>query len=85
MSKRIRKIVAITGIRSDYALMVSLYRAIAAHPRLELELIVSGAHLSQRYGLTVREIESHGFKIIGRIRNLIVDNSLAGRLKGTGL
>lgn len=85
MSKKIRKIIAATGIRSEYALIVSLYRAISRHPRLKLELIVSGAHLSPKFGMTVREIESHGFKIAGRIKNLTADNTPYGRLKGAGM
>lgn len=80
MSKR--KIVGVTGIRSEYDLMSTLYKTIHEHPNLELELIVTGAHLSPQYGLTVQEIEKDGFKIADRIESLFNGDQLSSRVKG---
>ena len=53
-----RRICYLTGTRADFGLMKSTLHAIAADPRLQLELIVTGMHLSERYGNTVAEIET---------------------------
>jgi UDP-hydrolysing UDP-N-acetyl-D-glucosamine 2-epimerase len=42
-------------------------RAIQTDPALRLFLYVSGIHLCQKYGLTVREIEADGFEINERV------------------
>lgn len=58
-----RKIVYITGTRAEYGLMKSTLKAIHNHPKLCLELIVTGTHLMRRYGNTIKEIQKDGFKI----------------------
>ena len=68
---RKRMILGITGIRSDYDIMSSVFRAIANHPRMELALAVTGAHLSDAYGRTVREIREDGFAVADEIESLI--------------
>lgn len=80
-----RKIVAVTGIRSDYDLMTPVYREIDKHPLLDLELIVTGAHLSDAYGYTVKEIEKDGFKIAERIESLINGDLASSRVKGLAI
>ena len=62
-----RRIAYLTGTRADFGLMVSTLRAIAADPRLSLGLIVTGMHLSERYGMTVHEIEAEGLEIAARV------------------
>lgn len=80
-----RKVLSVTGIRSDYALMASLYKAIDRHPKLKLDLIVTGAHLAKRFGYTVREIEADGFFIADHIKSLIDSDSKAARIKGAAI
>lgn len=80
-----RKILAITGIRSEYDIMSSVYRAISDHPELELELIVTGAHLSDSYGNTFREIEKDGFFVAEKIESLLNGDTLSSRVKGLGV
>ena len=55
-----RRIGVFTGSRAEYGLMRHLIGAIATDPYLELQLIVSGSHLSPRFGRTVSEIEIDG-------------------------
>jgi len=57
-----RKIAAITGTRAEYGLSKSIFTAIQKHPNLELELIVTGMHLSKDFGYTFKEIKQDGFK-----------------------
>jgi GDP/UDP-N,N'-diacetylbacillosamine 2-epimerase (hydrolysing) len=54
MTKRL--VLAVTGIRSEYDIMSSVFTAIDEHPDLELQIIVSGAHLSEVHGFTIQEI-----------------------------
>jgi UDP-N-acetylglucosamine 2-epimerase (non-hydrolysing)/GDP/UDP-N,N'-diacetylbacillosamine 2-epimerase (hydrolysing) len=43
-------------------------RAIAAHPRLELQLVVCGMHLLRKFGHTVDDIVRDGWRIDARVR-----------------
>jgi len=51
----IRKIAVITTSRADYGHLFCPLRDLSAHPQVNLQLIVLGAHLSPEFGLTVRE------------------------------
>ena len=62
-----RTIGVVTVGRSDYGLYVPILRAIQREPTLRLRLLVSGMHLSEEFGLTVKEIEADGFPIGDRI------------------
>ena len=77
-----RRVLGITGIRSEYFLQRPIFRAIADHPDLELELIVTGAHLSTFHGGTAAAIEEDGFTIAARIESLLDSDRDAARLKG---
>ncbi|HEU4832865.1 MAG TPA: UDP-N-acetylglucosamine 2-epimerase [Pyrinomonadaceae bacterium] len=77
-----RRVLGITAIRSEYFLQHPILRAIVDHPGLELELVVTGAHLSPLHGYTVKDIEADGFPIVARIENLIYSDRDAARLKG---
>lgn len=81
----VRKIVGVTGIRSEYEIMSSVFRAITEHPRLDLELIVTGAHLSDAYGYTIKDIKNDGFKIADEIESLVNGDKLSSRVKGLAI
>ncbi|CAI8998566.1 UDP-N-acetyl-D-glucosamine 2-epimerase, UDP-hydrolysing [Brevibacillus sp. IT-7CA2] len=80
-----RKVLGVTGIRSEYDIMSSVFRAIDSHPMLDLELIVTGAHLSDAYGLTVNEIKQDGFKIADEIESLLNSDQASARVKGLAI
>ena len=54
------KIAVFTGSRAEYGLLKHLIKLISDDADLELQLIVSGSHLSKRYGYTITEIEADG-------------------------
>ncbi|MEZ4386117.1 MAG: UDP-N-acetylglucosamine 2-epimerase [Candidatus Krumholzibacteriia bacterium] len=58
-----RTVGIVTTTRAEYGILRSLIRAVADDPDLELRLIVSGTHLSEAHGMTVREIERDGVPI----------------------
>lgn len=80
-----RKIVAVTGIRSDYDLMTPVFEEINNHSELDLEIIVTGAHLADSYGYTIQQIEQDGYKIADRIESLINSDRAASRVKGLAI
>ena len=62
-----RKICVVTGSRAEYGLLRWLMKEIVADSALQLQLVVTGSHLSPRFGLTVREIEADGFTVDQRV------------------
>ena len=76
-----KRVLALTSIRSDYDLMSSLYRLLSDDPEIELKLLVSGAHLSSTYGQSIELIQRDGFDILLAIETLIDANSHQSRLK----
>ena len=62
-----RKICYISGTRADFGLMQTTLQAIHANPRFVLSVVATGMHLSERFGLTVREIEAAGLTVSARI------------------
>jgi len=76
-----KKILAITSIRSDYDLMSGLYKLLNDDKDIELKLLVSGAHLSPVFGNTVNLIKKDGFEILIEIESLIHSDSQKSRLK----
>jgi len=79
------KIIAITGIRSEYDLLKPLLKALEADSAFKLGIVVAGAHLTPLHDYSVRQIENDDFTIVERIENLIHSNSFLGKLKSTGL
>lgn len=81
----IKKILAFTGIRSDYDLMSGLYSEINNQKDFEISLIVSGAHLSDTYGRTIKNIKEDKLPILATIENLIDSNSKSSRVKSMSI
>jgi GDP/UDP-N,N'-diacetylbacillosamine 2-epimerase (hydrolysing) len=80
----VRKILYVTGTRADFGLMASTLQRIAVHPDLELQIAVTGMHLSTSYGLTVRDIEALGLPIVGRIPTNVQDRTAAAMAQAIG-
>ncbi|MBK6362494.1 MAG: hypothetical protein IPF52_02970 [Saprospiraceae bacterium] len=79
-----RKIVAVTGARSEYDLLSPIFNRLKGDPRFELSLIVTGAHLSDFFGKTINEIIKDDLLISDRIYNLINTNDKIGRIVSIG-
>ena len=58
-----RKIAVTTGTRAEYGILRPLLKKISDSKKLELILIVTGTHLSKKYGMTINEIRKDGFRI----------------------
>jgi UDP-N-acetylglucosamine 2-epimerase len=80
-----RTIGVVTVGRSDYGIYLPILRRIQADPDLRLHLIVSGAHLAPKFGLTVNMISADGFEISERIEMLLASDSPEGISKSIGI
>lgn len=80
-----RKICVVTGSRADYGLLYWLMKDIQASPLYELQLVVTGMHLSPEFGLTVNVIEEDGFRIAARVESLLSSDTAIGVTKAVGL
>jgi UDP-hydrolysing UDP-N-acetyl-D-glucosamine 2-epimerase len=66
MADLARKIAVMTGTRADYGLLRPLVAELSAasegdNPTVELQLIVTGTHLSHEHGRTIEEIVRDGY------------------------
>lgn len=80
-----RKITVITGSRAEYGLLYWIIKDIHEDPDLDLQLIVTGMHLSPEFGLTVKEIEKDGFPIAERVEMLLSSDTEAAIATSMGL
>jgi UDP-hydrolysing UDP-N-acetyl-D-glucosamine 2-epimerase len=80
-----RTIAVVTTSRADYSHLYWPLKDLAAHPDVDLKLIVLAAHLSPEFGCTVQEIERDGFAIAARIECLLSSDSDVGMAKTLGL
>jgi GDP/UDP-N,N'-diacetylbacillosamine 2-epimerase (hydrolysing) len=80
----LRKICVVTGTRAEYGLLFWLMKEIEKDDDLELQVVVTGMHLSPEFGLTYKEIEKK-FKIDKKIEMLLSSDTAVGISKSMGL
>jgi UDP-N-acetylglucosamine 2-epimerase (non-hydrolysing)/GDP/UDP-N,N'-diacetylbacillosamine 2-epimerase (hydrolysing) len=80
-----RKVCVVTGSRADFGFLVCPMRRLQAHPRFELQTVVTGAHLCPSFGLTASEVEAEGFEIDARVDMLLGGDTPAAVAKSTGI
>lgn len=68
--KRIKKILSVTGIRSEYDILYPVIKKLSDHVDYDLSVVVSGAHLSSDHGQTWKRIVLDGFEIADSIDSL---------------
>ncbi|PWE19333.1 UDP-N-acetylglucosamine 2-epimerase [Aliarcobacter skirrowii] len=79
-----KKICVVTGTRAEYGLLYWLLKEIEADKDLELQLIVTGMHLSPEFGLTYKEIEKE-FSVNKKVEMLLSSDTSVGISKSMGL
>lgn len=80
-----KKICVVTGNRAEYSRAKTVMKAIEKHPNLELILIVTGAHLLDKYGATFQEIEADGFNINEKVYLIVEGENPITMTKSVGL
>ena len=84
MAKK-RKICVVTGTRAEYGLLRWVMEGIRNSPKLELQVIATGMHLSPEFGLTFNEIEKDGFRINRKVEMLLSSDTPVGVTKSMGI
>ena len=79
-----RKICVVTGTRAEYGTLSNLMREISIDPALELQLVVTGSHLSPEFGNTYKFIEQDGFVINEKVDILQNGDSMGDIARATG-
>ena len=59
-----KKILFVTGTRADFGKLKPLMVALENHPGFDPHIFVTGMHMHEKYGFTLREVEKTGFKKI---------------------
>lgn len=79
------KICVATGTRAEYGLLKPLLEKLKTNTLFELQLLVTGAHLSPEFGLTYKQIEADGFSINYKVEMLLSSDTAEGITKSMGI
>ncbi|WP_070001145.1 UDP-N-acetylglucosamine 2-epimerase [Cellulosilyticum sp. I15G10I2] len=80
-----KKICVVTGSRAEYGLLRPLIQKIEKDRDLSLQLIATGMHLANTFGLTYKEIEQDGYTLDAKIEMNLNSDTSVGICKSMGL
>lgn len=80
-----RKICVVTGSMAEYGLLRGLMRGIKEGLSLQLQVVVTGMHLSPEFGLSYKNILRDGFEIDRSVEMLTSSDTAVGITKSMGL
>ncbi|WP_406684224.1 UDP-N-acetylglucosamine 2-epimerase [Seonamhaeicola sp. MEBiC1930] len=80
-----RKICVVITARPSYSRIKTTLKAINAHDKLELQLVIAGSALLGRYGNAVNYIEEDGFVINEKVFMVLEGENKTSMAKTTGL
>lgn len=80
-----RKICVVITARPSYSRVKTALQAIKDHPNLELQLVLAGSSLLDRYGNAVKIIEKDGFNVTEKIYNILEGEAPTAMAKTTGI
>ena len=80
-----KKVCVVTGTRAEYGLLRWVVDGIQKSHLLNLQLCVTGMHLSPEFGLTYKEIENDGYTIDSKVEMLLSSDTAGGVTKSMGL
>ena len=73
-----KKIAIATATRAEYGILHPLLVRLMEEKAFDVQLLVTGTHLEEQFGYTVKEIEKDGIPIARKIPILAEDNSPYG-------
>ena len=79
-----KKVCIVTASRSEYGILRWIIDAISNDIDLELQLVVTGAHLSEEQGFTYKDIEADGYSIIAKVDMCLRTESQVNIAKSMG-
>lgn len=80
-----RRICVFTSTRAEYGLLHWLMHDLAADPTVELQILVSGSHLSPHFGETWKAIAADGLPIAEKVEMLVDGDSPTAMATSMGL
>ena len=80
-----RKVCVVVTARPSYSRVKTALKAIKDHPKLELQLVIAGSALLERYGSVVDYIEKDGFVISEKVFMVLEGDTPTSMAKTTGL
>ena len=80
-----KKLCVVTATRAEYGLLKPIIVKLASSLAFEVQVAVTGAHLSAEFGLAYREIEKDGIIIHKKIEMLLSSDTPAAISKSMGL
>lgn len=80
-----KKIVVITGSRSEYGILKPLLEEINKSDIFKLQLVVTGSHLSSSHGTTISEIISDGYKITKKVNLMLSSDRRLDTIKSMSI
>lgn len=80
-----RKICVFTGGRAEYGLLKPLLYELKKDKNIQLQMIVSGMHLSREFGLTYEIIEQDGFICDEKVEMILSSDSTIAICKSMGI
>lgn len=80
-----RRIAVFTATRAEYGLLYWLMKDIQSSDKLELQVIVTGMHLSPEFGETWKQVVGDGFAIDAKVEMLLSSDTTVGVAKAMGL
>jgi len=80
-----KKVAVITGSRAEYGLLYWIIHELNEAPDFDLQLLVTGMHLSPEFGLSVSQIERDGFVIAQRVECVLSSDSPGGIAKSMAI
>lgn len=85
MNKKNKKICVFVGGRANYSSVKSVMRAVKAHPKLELQVVLGASAVLDRFGKVENLIRKDGFELDFTFHNLVEGENPATMAKSTGL
>ena len=80
-----RKVCVVVTARPSYARVKTALQAIKDHHNLELQLVLAGSSLLDRYGNAAKIIENDGFEVSEKIYNILEGETPTAMAKTTGI
>ena len=80
-----KRITIVTATRAEYGLLKPVILGLIASDEFDVRVVATGAHLSQDFGMTYREIENDGITIDEKIEILLGSDSPSAITKSMGL
>lgn len=80
-----KKIVVLTATRAEYGLLAPVIKKMDVDSQIDVRVVVTGAHLSPEFGMTINEIKEDGVRVDKEIDILLSSDTPAAISKTMGL